>query len=118
MLIKQLLQDKPTPTVRAPDFRLFRLVFSAGIVFFSHNKSVNNVFQPACQHSRTGPLPCAQTLAHGKGVVCRVPNDSHMANQTLSCACVWAHSKNVFLSAGFYNFSALSKQHYVLHDKI
>jgi hypothetical protein len=24
-------------------------------VFFSHNKSVNSVFQPAYQHSRTGP---------------------------------------------------------------
>jgi hypothetical protein len=35
---------------------LFQLVFSAGIVFFSHNKSANNVFQPAYQHSRTGPL--------------------------------------------------------------
>jgi hypothetical protein len=61
MLIKQLLQDKPTPTVRAPDFRLFQLVFSDEIVFFSHNKSVNSIFQLAYQHSRTGPLPCAQT---------------------------------------------------------
>jgi hypothetical protein len=35
--------------------RLFQLVFSAGITFFSHNKSVNSVFQPAYQPSRTGP---------------------------------------------------------------
>jgi hypothetical protein len=32
--------------------RLFQLVFSAGTIFFSHNKSTNNVFQPAYQHSR------------------------------------------------------------------
>jgi hypothetical protein len=25
-------------------------------LFFSHNKSANGVFQPAYQHSRTGPL--------------------------------------------------------------
>jgi hypothetical protein len=31
--------------------RLSQLVFSAGTVFFSHNKSVNSVFQPAYQHS-------------------------------------------------------------------
>jgi hypothetical protein len=36
--------------------RLFKLIFSAGTVFFSHNKSANNIFQPAYQHSRTGPL--------------------------------------------------------------
>jgi hypothetical protein len=36
--------------------RLFQLVFSAGTVFFSHNKSANSVFQPAYQHSRTGPI--------------------------------------------------------------
>jgi hypothetical protein len=35
--------------------RLFQLVFSAETVFFSHNKSTNNVFQPAYQHSRTAP---------------------------------------------------------------
>jgi hypothetical protein len=35
--------------------RTFQLVFSVRIVFFSHNKSVNSVFQPAYQHSRTGP---------------------------------------------------------------
>jgi hypothetical protein len=33
----------------------FQLVFSAGIVFFSHNKLANSVFQPAYQRSRTGP---------------------------------------------------------------
>jgi hypothetical protein len=33
--------------------RLFQLVFSAEIVFFSHNKSANSVFQPAYQYSRT-----------------------------------------------------------------
>jgi hypothetical protein len=31
--------------------RTFQLVFSAGTVFFSHNKSANSVFQPAYQHS-------------------------------------------------------------------
>jgi hypothetical protein len=36
--------------------RLFQLVFLAGTVIFSHNKSVNSVFQPTYQHSRTGPL--------------------------------------------------------------
>jgi hypothetical protein len=35
--------------------RLFQLVFSVGAVFFSHNKSVNSVFQPDYQHSRTTP---------------------------------------------------------------
>jgi hypothetical protein len=35
--------------------RLFQLVFSAGTVFFSHNKSANSVFQLAYQHSRTAP---------------------------------------------------------------
>jgi hypothetical protein len=34
----------------------FSACFSARIVFFSHNKSANNVFQPAYQHSRTGPF--------------------------------------------------------------
>jgi hypothetical protein len=33
----------------------FQFVFSAEIVFFSHNKSANSVFQSAYQHSRTGP---------------------------------------------------------------
>jgi hypothetical protein len=36
--------------------RIFQLVFSAGTVFFSHNQSANGVFQPAYQHSRTGPI--------------------------------------------------------------
>jgi hypothetical protein len=36
--------------------RLFQLVFSAEIVFFSYNKSVNSVFQPVYQHNRTGPI--------------------------------------------------------------
>jgi hypothetical protein len=36
--------------------RLFRFIFSAEIVFFSHNKSANSVFQPAYQHIRTGPI--------------------------------------------------------------
>jgi hypothetical protein len=35
--------------------RLFQLIFSAGTVFFSHNKSANSIFQPAYQHSRTAP---------------------------------------------------------------
>jgi hypothetical protein len=35
--------------------RLIQLIFSAGIVFFSHKKSVNDVFQPAYNSSRTGP---------------------------------------------------------------
>jgi hypothetical protein len=36
--------------------RLFQLIFSVGTMFFSHNKSVNSVFQLAYQHSRTGPM--------------------------------------------------------------
>jgi hypothetical protein len=36
--------------------RLIRLVFSARTVFFSHKKSVNSVFQPAYNSSRTGPM--------------------------------------------------------------
>jgi hypothetical protein len=37
--------------------RLIQLVFSAGIVFFSHEKSANSVFQPAYNSSRTAPKP-------------------------------------------------------------
>jgi hypothetical protein len=47
--------------------RFFQLVFSAEIVFFSHNKSANVVFQPAYQHSRTGHG------ARGHGEPCRRP---------------------------------------------
>jgi hypothetical protein len=36
--------------------RLIQLVFSAGIVFFSHKKSANSIFQPTYNSSRTGPL--------------------------------------------------------------
>jgi hypothetical protein len=36
--------------------RLFRLVFSAETAFFSHNKSVNNIFQPAYQPNRMTPM--------------------------------------------------------------
>jgi hypothetical protein len=36
--------------------RPFQLLFLARTVFFSHNKSANSVFQPAYQHSRTGPI--------------------------------------------------------------
>jgi hypothetical protein len=39
----------------------FQFVFSAGTIFFSHNKSTNSVFQPAYQHSRTGPFSPADT---------------------------------------------------------
>jgi hypothetical protein len=35
--------------------RLIQLVFSAGTVFFSHKKSVNSIFQPAYNSSRTAP---------------------------------------------------------------
>jgi hypothetical protein len=35
---------------------LFQLIFSAGTIFFSHNKSANCVFQPTYQHSRTAPI--------------------------------------------------------------
>jgi hypothetical protein len=35
--------------------RFFQFVFSVNTVFFFHNKSVNSVFQPTYQHSRTGP---------------------------------------------------------------
>jgi hypothetical protein len=34
--------------------RLFQLIFLAGTIFFSHNKSVNSIFQPAYQPNRTG----------------------------------------------------------------
>jgi hypothetical protein len=40
--------------------RLFQLVFSARTVFFSHDKSVNSVFQPAYQPSRTGPASASK----------------------------------------------------------
>jgi hypothetical protein len=33
----------------------FSAYFSGETVFFSHNKSVNGVFQPAYQHRRTAP---------------------------------------------------------------
>jgi hypothetical protein len=36
--------------------RLFQLDFLAGIIFFSHNKSTNSVFQPTYQHSRMAPI--------------------------------------------------------------
>jgi hypothetical protein len=45
--------------------RLFQLVFSAGTVFFSHNKSVNSVFQPTYQYSRTGPQAYKWTNLRG-----------------------------------------------------
>jgi hypothetical protein len=35
--------------------RLIQLVFLAGTVFFSQKKSVNSVFQPAYNSSRTAP---------------------------------------------------------------
>jgi hypothetical protein len=37
--------------------RLIQLVFSGRTIFFSHEKSVNSVFQPAYNSSRTAPLP-------------------------------------------------------------
>jgi hypothetical protein len=37
--------------------RTFQLVFSAGTMSFSYNKSANNVFQPAYQYSRRGQYP-------------------------------------------------------------
>jgi hypothetical protein len=43
--------------------RLIQLVFSAGIVFFSHKKSANSVFQPAYNSSRTGPITDARVPA-------------------------------------------------------
>jgi hypothetical protein len=36
--------------------RFIQLVFSAGTVFFSHKKSVNSIFQPAYNSSRTAPM--------------------------------------------------------------
>jgi hypothetical protein len=36
--------------------RLIQLIFSAGTVFFSYKKSVNGVFQPAYNSSRTAPI--------------------------------------------------------------
>jgi hypothetical protein len=43
--------------------RLFRLVFSAGTVFFSHKKSANSVFQPAYNSSRTAPMSLQHTIS-------------------------------------------------------
>jgi hypothetical protein len=42
--------------------RLFQLVFSAGIIFFSHNESANSIFQPAYQTNRTGPMTHVSVL--------------------------------------------------------
>jgi hypothetical protein len=39
--------------------RFIQLVFLAGTLFFSHKKSVNNVFQPAYNSSRTAPIYAA-----------------------------------------------------------
>jgi hypothetical protein len=36
--------------------RTFQFIFLTRTVFFSHNKSVNSVFQPAYQHSWTEPM--------------------------------------------------------------
>jgi hypothetical protein len=41
--------------------RLFQLVFLAEIVFFSHNKSANSIFQPAYQPNRMGPKSAETT---------------------------------------------------------
>ena len=38
--------------------RTFQLIFSAGIVFFSHNKSVGTVFRLVFSAKRTGPIRC------------------------------------------------------------
>ena len=38
--------------------RLFQLVFSVGIVFFSHNKSVGTISWLVFSAKRTGPEPC------------------------------------------------------------
>jgi hypothetical protein len=46
--------------------RLFQLVFSAGTIFFSHNKSANSVFQPAYQHSQTEPKSSRREKHQGK----------------------------------------------------
>jgi hypothetical protein len=44
--------------------RTFQFVFSVRTVFFSHNKSANSVFQPAYQHSRTGPIYMPRQAVH------------------------------------------------------
>jgi len=36
--------------------RLFQFVFSAGTVFFSHNKSAGTIFQVVFSAKRTGPV--------------------------------------------------------------
>jgi hypothetical protein len=43
--------------------RFIQLVFSAEIVFFSHKKSANSVFQPAYNSNRTGPCFYGQAAA-------------------------------------------------------
>jgi hypothetical protein len=42
----------------------FQLVFSTKTVFFYHNKSTNNVFQPAYQHNQTGLCRVSATSSH------------------------------------------------------
>jgi hypothetical protein len=41
----------------------YNLSFSVRIVFFSHNKLVNSVFQPTYKHSRTGKVERAGEAA-------------------------------------------------------
>jgi hypothetical protein len=49
----QLPNSGPVHSAYNPSFSAY--FFSAGTIFFSHNKSANSVFQPAYQHSRTAP---------------------------------------------------------------
>jgi hypothetical protein len=46
--------------------RLIQFVFSVEIIFFSHDKSVNSVFQPAYQHSQTWPKLESAGVSHAR----------------------------------------------------
>jgi hypothetical protein len=50
-----LLNNAAKYELLGPVYPAYNPSFSAGTIFFSHNKSANNVFQSAYQYSRTGP---------------------------------------------------------------
>ena len=51
--------DAPKALFACLIIRTFRLIFSARTVFFSHNKSVEAVFQFVFSAKQTGPFGCA-----------------------------------------------------------
>jgi hypothetical protein len=73
--------------------RLFQFVFLAGTIFFSHIKSTNSVFQPAYQHSRTGPKV-------------RPGGTIHLANHYIFLAyTLLSHIRCIAPAHGLMNFS-------------